>query len=185
MITVAKPVGSRIIIDADDHRKSIIDQVRIDCDPTGELRKSQQRIQPNMVVLNEQNPPIVHYNHPQQGGYHCGPSLSPSSRVQQGARLMAPPSPKRASHPMMSPSPSSSQLSYNDPRSAANQNVQKMAQMPMQAQINAAPAQLQVRSPQMQAPPGPAHQGALPPGSQPKYATAAGLRTPSIEITPP
>lgn len=73
-----------------------------------------------------QHPPphMVHFNHPQQGGY---PTHSPSHHniPPQGSRLLMPPSPTR--NPPTVPSPSSSQLNYNDPRTAINQNVQRMA----------------------------------------------------------
>lgn len=106
----------------------------------GELRKSQQRMSPHMPQMYPQPPShIVHFNHPQQGGYPIN-SQSPQQFPQQGSRLLMPPSPKKQ---QMQQSPSNSQLSYGDPRVAISRDVQKMAQMMMAPQTQQQPQYIQ------------------------------------------
>jgi hypothetical protein len=83
-----------------------------------QLRGSQNRANQHMGQFTGAPSPVIHYNHPQQGGYHNN-----SQPQQDYATRLPPPSPPKAPvNPMQS-----QQYALNDP--TLNREAQKMFQM--------------------------------------------------------
>lgn len=155
--------------------KSIIDQIRMNSETSviyGELRKSQQRSKNQHLPCNQPQKcsHVVHFNHPQQGGY------SVNSPPQSGSKVW-PPSPKKV---QIAQIPSNSQIAY-DPRMLKDGQIMSPIAFtnPSFHPTNLPPSQsLLAQSPlSQQPPPTPSAPFVSPyPQTQPQYCSTPPLQ---------